>query len=532
MRPLSPRIIKKHTYLLGLIALAGALLPTSRAAQPTTLQLAPIFADGMVLQRNKPTAIWGHSSGKTVTVALGQERARARVSPSGNWKIFLPPQEAGGPHSIAVTAGDKVININDVYFGEVWLAGGQSNMRVKVTNKTELAKSDPLLRYYNVPLLTHPSVKIKANAVMGWRRFEPGQNTLISAVGYAFARELRRELDVPVALLQCNYGGSTAEAWMSRETLQQNPYTAEKLASYDSTMASKSLEEHAVVFANWEKDFKAYQQVRRLWNEAGKKGPEPKRPPTPAGPFNQQRPTSLYEAMLQRIAGYTIRGFLFYQGEANAHDQVRYADTMTGLIADWREDWGDQELPFFFVQLPGYGSRVAKKHWPGLREGQRQADLRIPGTGMAVTIDLGDEHDIHPTDKNPVGQRLALLALHDVYGFGLAARSPQPGRATFVDGEVRVSFSETASGLRLTDGQSVRGFEVTGSDGKTHPVQAVITGPEEVTLRLPSHAILPHTIRYCWVGWPEPKPNLINSAGLPAIPFHMPVTTNEKDLSR
>ena len=519
-------IINIFCYAPAILFLSWiAVLPVQGASSHSEgkeFELPVIFSDGMVLQAGKSVPIWGKGeAGVEVEVKIDDCKAVVRVNPDGKWELQLPPHDAGGPYEMTVCAGDDIHRISDVYYGEVWLAGGQSNMQMNLAALTfsdgQGLKADPLLRIWTVPRVAHPDAQREIPQLKeAWMTFDPDEARYVSAVGYAFAVQLRELLGVPVALIQCNYGGTPAESWVSREVLESDPRWKVRLEGYDRMMEAQSSQEHYQDYQAYLKELTEYRRALQDWANGGKKGLRPEKPHLDKGPYHKSHPAGLYETMIQRVAPYGIRGILFYQGEANASRAPEYADLLTALIGLWRKDWRDPSLPFYFVQLSAWGKGM---QWPELRAARAEVADTVPGTGMAVSLDLGDRQEIHYSNKLPVGDRLARLALNRTYGMNIVDRGPHPRAVDAHDGALEIVFSDVARGLTVSDGGKVAGFEVVIQDGKVLPVTGTIQGRDRVLLHFPEQAGEIRAIRYGWSAFPDPMVNLYNSEGLPAEPF-------------
>ncbi len=491
-----------------------------------------IFSDSMMLQRDKPTAFWGTAApGATIDVACDGSKAQATADGNGKWTAQLPAHAAGGPFVATVHSGSDTLTFKDVYFGEVWLAGGQSNMEMNVTQDKSYSPAanpaDPLLHYITVPRT--PNAKYPdENGILApnegkWFAYAPANALNISAVGYAFAHELRQKLGVPVAIINCNYGSTAAESWVSRGVLATEPEWAAAVAAYDKTIAGKTPEE-------MEGEYKAYlaasleaKRQQNLQRQGKGSGVPVAVPKPPEGPYSKFVPASLYQGMIRTVEPYTLRGFIFYQGESNAAaTHFHYADLMTKLIGLWRHDWGDDSLPFYFVQIASWGKAGAEAIWPVIRDAQATVAATVPHTGMAVSLDLGVVPTPHYPDKKTVGDRLARIALDQTYGIPTPYLGPKLS-AVHSDGDkISVTFDRVGAGLKTKDGAAtVDGFEIKTSDGKVVPVSGAIQAPGTVVLTLPAGAPAIQEMRYGWENYNVPQVNLYNSDGLPAEPFHV-----------
>lgn len=482
----------------------------------TKLQASALFTDHMVLQRERSIPVWGTGSdGETVTVRIHEAFAQDVVR-GGEWKVTIPALQAGGPYELTVESGGDKLTFRDVLVGDVWLAGGQSNMEWRIADSLNpeqeaAAAVFPTLRYYEVPRVAYDDGQEHAGA---WAVCSPETVKQFTAVGYHFARTLVGALDVPIGIVGCNWGGTSASCWVPEEVIASDPdlrvyvdVYKEKISTLDPETAKKEQDDYQAAVDAW---------VRR--QSEGLTGAELGDFPWPP-PLNERsflRPNGLYGTMLRKAAPYAIKGFIYYQGESDADRPHLYDRLMALMIDQWRRDWGDSELPFLFVQLPGYGDPYDHDgvNWPLLREAQQRVSEQVPNTAMAVILDCGEENDIHPRDKRPVGERLGGIALREVYGRDVACYGPF-FKSMFIDGsKAIISFSHAESGLASTSGE-VLGFEIAGTDGKFVKAEAAIAGSTVVVSN--AEVAAPAAVRYAWASWPNAT--LTNGIGLPAAPF-------------
>lgn len=493
------------------------------------LQAAAVFSSDMVLQREAAVPVWGTAApGAVVTFRLtpGGLFARTTADPDGRWTLTLPPQPAGGPFTAALQSGDDAQTFTGVYFGEVWLAGGQSNMELPLSGSRNgeavlAACHDELLHFYETPKVT--TVEAAEAAPSRWQIVGPETAANLSAVAYYAARELAHALHVHVGILECFWGGTYAHCWLPRELLATFPEGCRRLAWYDARVGDKT-------DAEFDAELAAYQAEVDSWNAriAARRAADPDVSwtvlneecglypwPPPAGRTGFQRPGNLYESMLRRVCPYALRGFWYYQGEQDEEWPQDYETELTCLVRRWRADWqdADAKLPFLLVQLPMYATGAGENSWPTLRAAQAAVADREPNAGLVVLADLGEADNIHPVDKAPAGQRLALLALDTVYGRPVAGCSPRLAEATVQGDTALLRFARTAGSLKLAEGPS--GFELAGADGRFAPAQALAAG-DTVTLHSPDVA-RPAFVRYAWYNFGPAR--LYGGTGLPAVPF-------------
>jgi len=468
-----------------------------------------LFSDGMVLQRGAEIPVWGTADdGEEVEVTFCGQTVTT-VSEGGKWMVRLQPLKAGGPFTMRIS-GANVVKVQDVLVGEVWVCGGQSNMVQPVNNSAngeqEVADSEnPTIRLLKVPEAHADSPIEEVNAP--WKRCEPGTVRGFSAVAYFFGREIQSELAVPVGLIQSCVGGTPAEAWMSMAALRAIPAGQEYVDSYD-----RALKAYETAKAKQEAESEGRPGTTTQGQGGRKEAPGQRPSRLPGVP---RQPSELYNGMIAPLQPYAIRGVIWYQGEANAGNPKRALDYRTvfpALITCWRKDWGHGEFPFLFVQLAAYRAREGSD-WPLLRESQTMT-LALRNTGMAVAIDAGEEGNIHPRRKQPVGHRLALAARAIAYGEDIPYSGPvYDGMETRGDSIV-ISFKHADGGL-VAKGGELKGFSVAGPDGQFVDAVARIDGDKVIVSS--ADVAEPTAVRYGWSDYPTC--NFYNGADLPAVPF-------------
>lgn len=500
--------MKPLTCLATLLILAIPL-------QAADLKLAAVFSDHMVLQRDKPVPVWGWADpGEKVTVEFAGQKHSATADDKGKWSVKLDPLTASADSRELVVRAETIKaerKVADVLVGEVWLGSGQSNMAMTVSRcrdfDTEKAAAKlPLIRMFkeNSPAATSPQADAKGK----WDVCSPETVGGHSATLYFFGREIHRELKVPVGLINSSVGGTPIESWVAADVQAKVPEL--KAAHEGDLKAYKSFDA--------EKAKTAYAKTLERWNEqvaaakAAGKAP-PARPNDPVAARDRRGPPGgLFDGKIAPLIPFAIRGVLWYQGEANASPEKGplYQHHLAALVTDWRARWGE-ELPFAWVQLPNF--ERSGDGWSLVQEGMLKA-LKLPKTGMAITIDIGDPKDIHPTNKQDVGKRLSMWALGTVYGKKeIATSGPLPYKHTINDLGVIVAFEHAAGGLKAKG--EVKGFELAGEDKVWKPATARLDG-ETVVVSSPE-VKKPVAVRYAWAA--NPTCNLYNAAGLPASPF-------------
>ncbi|GAA5497600.1 hypothetical protein Rhal01_03796 [Rubritalea halochordaticola] len=489
-------------------------LPSQLQAE---LSLASVFSDKMLFQREQAVPIWGTATpGAAIQVGFAGQQLTTTASAEGKWSLSLKAMPASSrDQQLTVTSGTKQLVIKDVLIGDLWIATGQSNMDWQLnqttTGKSSIADSeDRQLRLLNLEGTLHPNNKHyelkflkqlnKDNYYRnkGWQQSGPQSSANFSAVAYHFAKSLRSEVKVPVGVINLAVGGSPIEAHLSPEVMQKSPELSRLLPQW------------------WKnEDYPQWCRQRAALNLSQWTASADLRDQAPPHPF---APHFLWEAGIAKILPLPVKGILWYQGESNATqdgaggppvDPALNKMKFKSLVKSWRQAWKDDSLPVYFVQLPGLN-----RPWALFREMQLEASQEIPHAHMAVSIDLGHPTDVHPRNKQPVGERLARLALKHSYGKDIIANGPIYKRSTFKQDKVYVDF-ENSKGLSASGGGAIKGFELAGNDRVFHPAEAT---PSKGYLLVRSVKVKePAFIRYAWAN--DPECNLVNAAGLPASPF-------------
>ncbi|WP_236919097.1 sialate O-acetylesterase [Ereboglobus luteus] len=481
------------------------------------IALAPLFADHAVLQRDKPVPVWGRADPDAqVTVSFQKQTATAIAEADGRWTAWLKPLSASSePEDMIVSVSDgggrQTIRVRDILVGEVWLCSGQSNMEWPVKQAQNAERE---IASANNPLIRHISIKQRvAKTPMdtvptgGWKSASPETAGDFTAAGYFFAREMQPRLGVPVGLVNSSMGGGIIEGWMPDKTLTDNPAFAVITQRWQQI-----LDEYPAKKAEY--DAEMQRRAKAGAQQEDKSKPVFPRINPPIGPGHKYTPSGLHNGSIHPLIPYALRGVLWYQGEMNAGRPEEYNPLFSAMIKQWREDFGQGNIPFLWVQLPNFKSGdPAETDWARLREAQTQT-LSLPATGQAVTIDIGDVEDIHPKNKQDVGLRLALLARALVYGEPVECTGPVFDRASREGAAMRVHFSTGAKGLVLRK-HSATAFQLAGADKEFHPAEARV---ENDTVIVTSTKVpAPVAVRYAWFNAPEAS--LYNAAALPAGPF-------------
>ena len=486
----------------------GAALLAQKVYQALTgdyggLQVSPIYTDRMVLQREQPLRMQGiANAGEVVTVRFRGQTVETTTSSDGHWSVLLDPMPAlSKPATLSIATATRQLTFSEVWVGDVWLCSGQSNMAFRVNESVEkeqekqrqYARKQPAIRLFDMKPRWHThAVEWDASVLDSLNRLQYFQETQwsaateeavarFSAIGFAFGQTLADSLQVPIGLILNAVGGSPAEAWIDR----------------------KSLEFHFTdILYDWTNNDFIQDWVRGRARLNIKQASHPLQ-------RHPYEPCYLFEAGIQPLQQFPIKGVIWYQGESNAHNIEAHEQLFPLLVQSWRNYW-QRELPFYYVQL----SSLNRPSWPHFRDSQRRLMDQIPMSGMAVSSDLGDSLDVHPRQKIAVGQRLALWALNRSYNRSTVPSGPLYRAVRFGQGAAYLSF-DYADGLHSADGQPLRSFEVAAEDGLFYPAEAVIEGNE---VKVWNDSIPhPRLVRYGWQ--PFTRANLVNARQLPASTF-------------
>lgn len=494
--------------------------------------MASLFTDHGVLQRDRAIPVWGTApAGTDVSVQLAGKAVTATADAHGTWRAELPAVPAGGPLELVVQ-GDTSVVLKDILVGEVWLCSGQSNMDFTVARTEKKYFAGTLNEATEIAAADHPRIRMfTADLKMAdepvrelagdWKVCSPATVGDFSAVAYFFGRDLQKELNVPIGLITIAYGASTAQAWTSRAALQANPELAPMLEAY-ATACSEY--DSGVAKTKFEEALKKWELAAE---KAKAEGKNPPRKPAFKDPRqDQHNPAVLYNGMVAPVAPYSFRGAIWYQGESNGYNSQLYLELMKTLIADWRKTFGN-DFPFLFVQLAGHKAPstqpVQGNSQPARVRDAQLATLAIPNTAMATAVDVGDEKDIHPKNKQEVGRRLALAALGTAYGQMIVYSGPIATSATRDGSIVRIKFNHVGGGL-VGKTDTLTGFAMAGDDGKFAFANAKIDGDSVIVQSVEVAA--PTEVRFGWHDHPQIV--LYNKEGLPASPFKLMVSEPAK----
>ncbi len=450
------------------------------------IRLPSVLQSNMVLQRESNVLLWGWSQpAESFKIKLSWQKDKIQVVADslGNWNAIIQTGPAGGPVSIFFKGKKNKIKLENILFGEVWFCSGQSNMAFTINmlggwdseyykkDKEDFLKND----YSNIRLFTaqlNAASEPEDDCVGSWKSADLKSAGDFSAVAFFYGRELYNKLKVPIGLINSSWGGTRAEAWTKPDVIE----SGSKLEFYR---------------------FDTSRSYR-----------------------NKDKPGVLYNGMVHPFLNYRIKGVIWYQGEANRNDASHYKDLFEALIWNWRSDFNQELLPFYYVQIAPFGY---KESMVGalLREAQTDA-LEVPATGMAVTLDIGNFKNIHPKNKQAVGRRLALVALHHNYGFSdLEFSGPVYTRGRVEDipwiedmKGIRLNFDHAAPGLVLKDSAET-GFTIAGKDKLFYKADAKTEGNSVVVWS--EHVPKPYAVRYAFTN--TPPATLYNTAGLPSSSF-------------
>jgi sialate O-acetylesterase len=502
--------------LKGRLCLALAFCTLGTLPIHAQVRLPNVFSDHMVLQQQQENKVWGRASAnELVTVTIADQKHSTTADANGDWQVKLRPLTAGGPHELTVSASNT-IEIADVLVGEVWICSGQSNMQWNVQQSIDPDLEKLTAKFPNIRMINFPQVgsqePIWEHPKSKWQVCSPESVSSFSAVGYSFARQLHLALDVPIGMINNAWGGSACEAWISRNTLQSAGAYDELLAHWDS-LAREADE----LSAN---DNSQSDEVKK------------KRSGLQGRLQGNHRPGNIYNGVLKSHLGYGIRGAIWYQGESNASRAYQYRDLFPLMISSWRQEWGQGDFPFYWVQLADFKPESAdpmESDWAELREAQTMTQDRLPKTGQAVIIDIGEGKDIHPQNKSDVGKRLARLALANDYSVDVAAQSPRFQSMEKQGNKIVLTFSHASGGWRPFDVSEPVGFAIAGEDKKFVWATANVLSDHRIEV-FHSQIPNPQAVRYGWAD--NPKCNMYSRAGLPLTPFRTDdwpgVTINNK----
>jgi sialate O-acetylesterase len=484
----------------ALLALLGVQAPAARA----DVKVPAIFGPHMVLQRDQKDRVWGWAEpGEDVTVKISNQSHATKAGADGTWHVMLDPLPAGGPHTLSIE-GKNTLKLDDVLVGEVWICSGQSNMQWSVGSARDADLEIATAKYPSIRFITVPNrgtQELQTDFRGQWQACRPDNVAGLTAVGYFFGRRLHQMLDVPIGLINDSWGGSACEAWIRRDILAAD-------------------EKYAPMLKRWEKLEKDFADWKAAADKAKAEGkPAPRAPNNLEGQMRgNARPGNIYNGVLKPTIGYAIRGVIWYQGESNAGRAYQYRDLFPLMIKSWRDEWDQGDFSFYWVQLADFLAETPEpkeSSWAELREAQTMT-LKLPNSGEAVIIDLGEGKDIHPKNKQDVANRLVRWSLARDYGVKIAFQSPTYKEMEKHGNKVVLRFDHVGKGLKPFDVNEPRGFAIAGSDHKFFNAKAKIVSPATVEVWSDSVSE-PTAVRYAWAD--NPVCNLYSAEGLPVTPF-------------
>jgi len=466
------------------------------------VSLPNVFSNSMVLQRGQPNAVWGKASpDEKVSVTIDSQKHDVVADDAGLWKVMLEPMTVGEPKELVVT-GKNEIRLTDILVGEVWVCSGQSNMQWTVSNSTDFAVEAVAANFPEIRMINFPQVGVQepvwSHDSRSWMVCSPQTVGGFSAVGYFFARQLHQTLGVPVGMVNNAWGGSACEAWINRDRLEKDP-------------------QYAPMIDRWVKMDTRFEELSSLATRDEKQNAELQN--LMKQMTGNQRPSNIYNGVLKSHLGYGIRGAIWYQGESNAGRAYQYRELFPLMISSWRDEWGQGQFPFYWVQLADFMAEKAEPSdsaWAELREAQTMTMSKLPHTGQAVIIDIGEGKDIHPRNKVDVGKRLARWALANEYGLAIPFRSPEYKAMEVTDGKAVLAFDHVGNGWRTFDVAEPIGFTIAGEDKKFVNAKAKILKDGRVEVSAES-VTNPVAVRYGWAD--NPICNLYSLSDLPLTPF-------------
>ena len=489
---------------------------------------ASVFTDHMVLQRSKPVPVWGDAEpGATVIVEFAGQKRSAVASDGGEWRVDLDPMPASSrPRKLQVSSSEFQVSFADVLVGDVWLASGQSNMEMSMMPRppwhegvlgyeNEIDAADyPEIRLLKVA--RSPSWKQEDFLIGSWRRCSPESVQYFSGVAYYYARKLYLETGVPQGVLLSAHGGTPLNSWRNPQRALQFEKDSRKAKQNQETVAA-----NAEALADYDAQVPAY---RTAWLA----NPDPTKVMQPKAPFKAYNFLlgGCYNGMLAAAAPFAMSGVIWTQGESDAGSDV-YAEKLADFVEQFREEWNDETLFFFYSQLANHDpfirhpDRASWGHyWAKMRNIQLKALRMTRDTGMAVAADVGETDRIHPRDKKTVGERLALWALAKTYGQDVVCSGPLARGAGRSGSSAVVDFDFAGPGFEIRNAEKLEGFELAGEDGEYVPALATVKGDQIVVSA--AEVTAPTAVRYAWDN--DPVLTLYNKAGLPASPFELNVS--------
>ncbi|WP_367924444.1 sialate O-acetylesterase [uncultured Ruthenibacterium sp.] len=496
-----------------------------------TATLAPVFGNHMVLQYGAPVPIFGTGDPHaTVHVKLGEEKQTTQVGTDGRWIVWFAAHPAFAQTTLDFQCGSIHILVEDILFGDVWIAAGQSNMELEWQQSAEYAETchTPGISSIRMYLCSHTLTDHQAPLApqKGWIVDGDEAQRFFSAAGTYFARALFPHIHVPIGIVCCYWGGTSASTWLDETLLQQKGLNC-YLSDYESSVRNLDLEKYEEQFQRWW-EFNRRPDVQQAWEKLAQSSGTEKahlqqllsqEPVLEFGPHDKNRPGQLYHRMVEPLAPFRCKGVLWYQGESDEHHPDTYAQLLTSLIQCWRSLW-NAPLPFLLVQLAPFGSWMGECgiRYPLMRQQQQLVSQTLSDVYLTSIMDCGSKDDIHPPRKRPVGERLALLARGCIYGENIVAQPPCFEKCSVKENCVSLYFSHTADGLSGTG--IPRSLFIT-QDGRYLPPERAEIGQD--TVRIFFSAPVEGTIHISFAWCDYTYVDLYNSVGLPALPFEIKV---------
>lgn len=495
--------------------LAGMTLVALTQGARADVKLPNVFGDHMVLQQGQKNKVWGLAdAGEQVVVSIHGKDQSATAAADGKWHVMIDPVPVGGPYELKIKGKNEVV-FKDVLVGEVWICSGQSNMQWSVNSSNDADLERASAKYPKIRMINFPNVGTQDPVWTHdrhWQVCTPENVGNFSAVGYFFGRQLHQTLDVPVGLINNAWGGSACEAWIRRDLMAKD----EKYKPLLDRWAAMEAQFAELTAKGNDLTDEQKKQLNGLRGQIG----------------GNHRPANIYNGVLKSHLGYGIKGAIWYQGESNAGRAYQYRDLFPLMIQNWRDEWQQGDFPFYWVQLADFqGERPepGDSDWAELREAQTMTMKRLPNTGEAVIIDIGEGKDIHPMNKVDVGRRLARWALAKDYKVNIPFHSPQYKSMEKQPGKIVLTFDHVDGGWRPFDVNEPRGFSIAGEDKKFVWATAKILPDGKIEVSSDKVAE-PVSVRYAWAN--NPVVNLYSRAGLPVTPFRTDdwpgVTINNK----
>ena len=496
----------KRNFLLILLSFVTSLC--------ADVSLPNLYSDNAVIQRHIPFKVWGWADPhESISIEFLGKKVSTQANETGTWSVEFPAQKAGGPYSLTVTGKNKLVR-NNLLFGEVWVCSGQSNMKWNIGKSVDgdlevLMAKDDQLRIVTVSTGASQTSLKDIDGV--WTPATGKALNEFSAVGYYFGRELRRVLNVPVGLINNAWGGSAIEAWIPREVLLTDERNFAYLKSFDERLEQYSSGQPLSLY---EENLKKWEKKVAQAKSSG--APLPRKPRKPTDPRgSQHRPANLWHSRVAPLLNYSIKGVIWYQGEANTSRSYNYRHLLPMMIKTWRQKWDSGNFPFYWSQLADFcrdDESDGNSPWAEIRESMTVAMQTTENTGQAVITDLWEEQDIHPRRKLEVAKRLLRWALAKDYGFDVVFKSPMYESHEVKDNKIIITLDQD---VKWFDVKKVLGFTIAGEDEKFLEANARIS---KNTIEVWHEKIkAPRAARYAWAG--NPLCNVINKKDLPLTPF-------------